>query len=119
MCALLGHLELDGTCLERPAGVKIILRLHKMLDAEPRASQFILAVEETQKKLVQEKLPVLDNLLAAFATSIILYAYSFPHNHPICDGKPAKDQPWPAWKYFFKPHPAGPGAQDGGAIGPA
>ena len=50
--ALLNHLERDGNGLDRPAGVDIILGLHKLRDADPCVSQFIIAMEEAQKKLV-------------------------------------------------------------------
>ena len=46
----LNHLDLDGTGLDRPAGVEIILGLHQLWDTDPCVSQFILAMEETQKK---------------------------------------------------------------------
>ena len=55
---LLDHLELNGTGLDRPSGVDIILYLHQMWDADPRVSHFIVAMEEVRKKLVRAKLPV-------------------------------------------------------------
>ena len=45
----LGHLKLDGTGIDRPARVEIILSLHQMWNADPRVSQFIIAMEEAQK----------------------------------------------------------------------
>lgn len=101
--ALLNHLESDGTGLDRPAGVDIILGLDRLWDADPRVSQFIIAMEESQKKSVRAKLPISDDLLAAFATSMLLRADSFARNRPTWDGKPAADQTWVAWKAFFRP----------------
>ena len=49
---LLNHLERNGTGLNRPAGVDIILSLHKLWDVDPHVSQFIIAMEEAQKTLV-------------------------------------------------------------------
>jgi hypothetical protein len=101
--ALLDHLELDGTGLDRPAGVEIFLSLHLTWDADPRVSQFIIAMEEAQKKSVRAKLPITADVLAAFATSMLLRADSFPRNRPTWDGKKVEDQTWPAWKDFFRP----------------
>ena len=49
-------------------------------------------MEEAQKKSVQAKLLISNNLLAAFAPSMLLHAYSFLRNCPTWDGKAGKDQ---------------------------
>ena len=38
---VLDHLEKDGSGLNQPAGVELILGLHKMWEANPRVVQFI------------------------------------------------------------------------------
>ena len=38
---VLGHLEKDGSGLNQPAGVELILGLHKLWEANPRVVQFI------------------------------------------------------------------------------
>ena len=60
-------------------------------------------MEETQKKSVRAQLPITDNMLAAFATYMLLKSNSFPCNLPVWDGKPVGDQRWDAWEEFFKP----------------
>ena len=50
--AFLDHLELNGTGLDRPTGLDIVLSLHQMWKADPCVSQFIIAMEEAQKKSV-------------------------------------------------------------------
>ena len=84
---LLDHLELDGTGLDRPAGVEIFLFFHQRWDANLRVSQFIIALEEAQKKSIRAKLPITDGVLAAFVTSMLLRANSFLYNHPTWDRK--------------------------------
>ena len=84
-------------------GVELILGLHKLWEAEPCVAQFIINMEEAQKKLVRAQLPITDNMLAAFATYMLLKSNSFPCNCPVWDGKPVGDQKWSAWKEFFKP----------------
>ena len=101
--AMLDHLEKDGSGLDRPAGVELILGLHKLWEADPRVPQFIINMEEAQKKSVRAQLPITDNMLAAFATFMLLKTNSFPRNRPVWDGKPVGDQRWDAWKEFFKP----------------
>ena len=66
-------------------------------------AQFIINMEEAQKKLVRVQLPITDNMLAAFSTYMLLKSNSFPRNRPVWDGKPVGDQKWSAWKEFFKP----------------
>ena len=60
-------------------------------------------MEEAQKKSVRSQLPITDNMLAAFATYMLLKTNFFLRNRPIWDGKPVGDQKFSAWKEFFKP----------------
>ena len=60
-------------------------------------------MEEAQKKAQRAGLPITDNWLAAFATSSLLLANSFPNDRPEWDGKPKADQTWRAWKDTFNP----------------
>ena len=99
---ILDHLEKDGFSLDRPAGVKLILGLHKLWEADPRVAQFIINMEEAKKKSVRAQLPIIDNILADFATYMLLNTNSFHRNRPVWDGKPVGDQKWAAWKEFFK-----------------
>ena len=55
------------------------------------------------EKLVRAQLPITDNMLAAFATYMLLKSNSFPCYLPVWDGKPVGDQRWDAWKECFKP----------------
>ena len=66
-------------------------------------AQFIVNMEEAQKKLVRTQLLITDNMLAAFATYMLLKTNYFPRNRPVWDGKPVGDQKWAAWKELFKP----------------
>ena len=66
-------------------------------------AQFIINTEEAQKKSVRAQLPITDNMLAAFATYMLLKTNSSPRNRPVWDGKPVGDQKWASWKEFFKP----------------
>lgn len=86
--AFLNHFERDGSGLDCPAGVDIILDLAKLWDAYPRVSQFIIVMEEAQQKLVRASLPVSDNMVAEFATMMLLRGNSFPRDHPRWGGKP-------------------------------
>ena len=40
--AILNHLKKDGTGFDRPAGVELILGLHKLWEADPYVGQFII-----------------------------------------------------------------------------
>ena len=52
---------------------------------------------------MRAQLTITDNMLAAFTTYMLLKSNSFSRNRPVWDGKPVGDQPWGAWKEFFKP----------------
>ena len=64
-------------------GIELILRLHKLWEADARVAQFIINMEEAQKKLVRAQLPITDNMLTAFATYMLLKTNSFPRNRPV------------------------------------
>ena len=66
-------------------------------------AQFIINMEEAQKKSVRSQLPITDNMLAVFATYMLLKTNSLPRKRPVWDGKPVRDQKWAAYKEFFKP----------------
>ena len=65
-------------------------------------AQFIINMEEAQKKSVRTQLPITDNMLAAFATYMFLKTNSFPRNRPVWYSNPVGDQKCSAWKKFFK-----------------
>ena len=65
---ILDHPEKDGSGLDRPTGVEIILDLHKLWEADPPVAKFIINMDEAQKKLVHAQHPIKDNMLADFAT---------------------------------------------------
>ena len=100
---LINHLAKFGAGLNRPAGVEIILSLHKMWDNDPPVNQFIINMEDAQNGSDRANLPITDNMLAAFATHMLINSVSFPRDFPTCYGKPIMDQTWDAWKAFFKP----------------
>ena len=54
--------------------------------------KFIINMEDAQKKSVCAQLPITDNVLAAFATYMLLKTNSFPHNRLVWDGKLVTDQ---------------------------
>ena len=60
-------------------------------------AQFIINMEEAQKKSVRAQLPIMDNMLDNFATYMLLKSNYFPRNRPIWDGKLVGDQHWDAW----------------------
>ena len=52
---------------------------------------------------MRAQLPITDDMLAAFATFMLLKSNSFLHNCPIWDRKPVVEQLWSEWKRFLKP----------------
>ena len=60
-----------------------------------------MKLEDAQRKADRANLPISNAWLAAFATSSLLQAKSFPNNRPTCDGKANADQTCSAWKGYF------------------
>ena len=98
---LLAHLTERSGGLERPDVVALLAQLPTLWAADPRVPEYINALEESQKKSVRAKLPISDDLLAAFASSSLLAEDSFPTDRPAWDGKPPAEQTWAAWKSTF------------------
>ena len=65
---ILDHLEKKGSGLDRPAGVELILGLRKLWEADPCVAQFIINMEEAQKKSMRAQLPTTYKMLSAFVT---------------------------------------------------
>ena len=80
---ILDHLEKNGSGLDLPAEVQLVLSLHKLWEANPFVAQFIINMEEARNKLVCDQLPITDNMLVSFATYMFLKSNSFPRNRPI------------------------------------
>ena len=80
---ILDHLEKNGSGLDLPAEVQLVLSLHKLWEANPCVAQFIINMEEARNKLVCDQLPITDNMLVSFATYMFLKSNSFPRNRPI------------------------------------
>ena len=74
---ILDHLKKDGTDLNRPAGVELIINLHQLWESDPCDSQFIINMEEAHKKSVQAQVPITDGVIATFAAFMLLKANTF------------------------------------------
>ena len=88
---LLDHLSNHAGGLNCTARVEVILGLNRLWESDPHVNQFIIRMEEVHKKSIQAILPITDNILAAFATYMLLKAGSFPWDRPTWDGKPVED----------------------------
>ena len=93
---LLNHIAKFGTGLDRLSGVKLILSLHKKWYSNPCVDQFIINMEDAQKKLDRANLPITDDTFSAFATYMLLESRYIPWDRPTWDGKPIMDQTWNA-----------------------
>ena len=86
---LLDHLANFGTGLDHSSGMELILSLNKLCDRNPRVNQFIINMEDAKKKSDRANLPITNDMLAAFATYMLLKSGSFPQDRPTWDGKPS------------------------------
>ena len=83
--------------------MELILGLHKLCDADPHVSQFIINMEEAQKKSVREQLSITNYRITPFATFILSKANVFLCNRPVWDVKPFMEQLCSEWNRFMKP----------------
>ena len=99
---LLAHFAKEIGGLEITDVVILISKLPGYWYSNPRVPQFIITMEEAQKKAKHSGLPITENWLAPFATSSLLLANSFSNDCSEWYGKPKADQTWKAWKDTFK-----------------
>ena len=100
---ILAHFAEEIGGLEVTDFVTLIGKLPGYWTSDPRVPQFIMTMEEVKQKVQRAGLPITKNWLAAFATSSLLLANSFPNDRPEWDGKPKDDQTWRAWEGTFNP----------------
>ena len=100
---VLAHFSEEIGGLEVADVVTLIGKLTGYWTSDPCVPQFIMTMEEAQKKAKRAGLPIANNWLAEFSTSSLLLANSFPNDCPEWDGKPKAHQTWRAWKDTFNP----------------
>ena len=100
---LLTHFAEEIRGLEVTDVVTLIGELPGYWTSDPHVPQFIMTMEEAQKKAQRSGLPITNNWLAAFTTSPLLLANYFPNDHPEWDRKLKAEQTWRARKDTFNP----------------
>ena len=100
---LLSHFAEEIGGLEVTDVVTLIGELPGYWNSDPQVPQFIMTMEESQKKAQRAGLPITNNWIAVFATSCLLFVNSFPNNRPEWDWKPKSDQTCRACKDTFNP----------------
>ena len=99
----LAHFSKEIGVLKVTNVVTLIGKLPGYWTRNPQVPQFIMTMEEAQKKSQHAGFPITDNWIAAFATSSLLVVNYFTSNHLEWDGKPKAKQTWRSWKDTFKP----------------
>jgi hypothetical protein len=64
--------------------------------------QYIIMLEEAQKKAKQAGMPIADIELVMMALAAVLAAMHFPHKVDDWEGLPALGRTWSAWKMAFR-----------------
>ena len=106
---MVSPLEIPAHFAEKIGGLKVtevvtlIGELPGYWNRNPRVTQFIMTMEEAQKKSQRADLPITDNWITEFATSSLFLANYFPNDRPEWDRKPKSDQTWRSWKETFNP----------------
>ena len=63
--------------------------------------QYILMMEDAQKKVKRAGMPIADVELVMMASAVVLTAQHFPHKVTDWEGRPAIDHTWRVWKVEF------------------
>jgi hypothetical protein len=63
--------------------------------------QYIVRLEDAQKKAKQVGMPIADIELDMMALAAVLLAQHFPQEVNNCEGLPSKSRMWAAWKTAF------------------
>jgi len=64
--------------------------------------QFIVMMEDAQKKAKRVGMPIADVELVMMASAAVLAAQHFPRKVDDWEGLPAVDRTWKAWKVAFR-----------------
>jgi hypothetical protein len=64
--------------------------------------QFIVMMEDAQKKVKRAGMPIADVELVMMALAAVLAAQHFPREVDDWEGLPAVDRTWQAWKVAFR-----------------
>ncbi len=99
---LLEHLEKNSTGLH--ALNIIALRLNMLLlykIVESMMPDFILAMEEAQKKAKRAELPILDIKLAMYAATFVLQSGNYKKEMDKWEGHNTSKKTWTKWKQVY------------------
>ena len=116
--AILDHLEKDGTGLNRNEGVGLIFSLHRLWEADPRVSQFIINMEEAQKKSVRAQLPITNNMLADSPPLHALEGQHLPTRPPRLGRQTSHGTYMVGVESLLQAPPSRSGARDGCVLRP-
>ena len=64
--------------------------------------QYIVMMEDSQKKVKQAGMPIADVKLVMMASAAVLAAQHFPHKVTDWQGRPAINCSWRVWKVEFR-----------------
>jgi hypothetical protein len=101
VCDLIEHLEKNSTGLYTLDIVALrsnMLLLYKNMASMP---DFILAMEELQKKAKRADFPILDIKLAMYAATFVLQSSHYKKQTDKCEGCDASKKTWTKWKQAY------------------
>ena len=98
------HLKVGSGGLEATDIVSFLSATLGWWADDPRVPEYINRLEDAQKKLFQDKLPIDDKWLAAIATGSLLASGSFQKKRPDWDSLPCANKMWAMWKTTFRSH---------------
>ena len=99
---LLDHLEANCTGLHTIDAVELPSQMKGFYADAEGIPQYIIAMEEAQKKAQRAQLPISDAVLLAIANRAMIASNDFPDETREWEGRSAAQKTWADWKSAYK-----------------
>jgi hypothetical protein len=100
-CDLLEHLEKNSTGLRALDIIVLLLNMLLLYKNATSMPDFILAMEEAQKKEKRAELPILDMKLAMYTATSVLQSSDYKKETDKWEGHNASMKTWTKWKQTY------------------
>jgi hypothetical protein len=101
VCDLLEHLKMNSSGLYTLDIIVLHLNMLLLYKNAVRMPEFILAMEEVQKKAKRAELPILDIELAMYTATSLLQLGDYKKKTDKCEGRNAGIKTWSKWKQAY------------------
>ncbi len=98
---IMAFLDLNSGGLHAVDMISLCTNMHQYYTQADGIPQYIIMLEDAQKKVQRAGMPIADIKLVMLASAAVLAAQHFPHKVDDLEGLPAAAHTWTAWKTAF------------------